>query len=140
MYFGFAGGISSEENCIEISDHVGRLLGLNDGDLVQAAIEYSFEKLKQIELEPLTPDDFEIIEKNCNFIEEQLLNQVGVFYDRQKFIISMNDGGVIVRLISKIGRQSAISGNQIAKCFYLTVDSELHIAPKLRPKTPKPNE
>jgi hypothetical protein len=38
--------------------------------LVQAAIEYSFEKLKQIELEPLTPDDFEIIEKNCSFIEE----------------------------------------------------------------------
>ena len=74
LYFGFAGGISSEENCIEISDQVGRLLGLNDGDLVQAAIEYSFEKLKQIELEPLTPDDFEIIEKNCNFIEEQLLN------------------------------------------------------------------
>jgi hypothetical protein len=64
---------------------------------------------------------------------------VGVFYDKQKFIISMNDGGVIVRLISKIGRQSAISGAQIAKCFYLTVDSELHIAPKLRPKAAKPN-
>jgi hypothetical protein len=46
LYFGFAGGISSEENCIEISDQVGRLLGLNEGDLVQAAIEYSFEKLK----------------------------------------------------------------------------------------------
>jgi Peroxisome biogenesis factor 1, N-terminal len=91
-------------------------------------------------LEPLTPDDFEIIEKNCNFIEEQLLNQVGVFYDRQRFIITMNDGGVTVRLISKIGRQSNITGSQIAKCFYLTVDSELHIAPKLRPKTKKQGE
>jgi hypothetical protein len=112
-------------------------LGLNDGDLVQAAIEYSFEKLKQIELEPLTPDDFEIIEKNCNFIEEQLLNQVGVFYDKQRFIITLNDGGIKVRLISRISRQSLISGSQIAKCFYLTVDSELHIAPKLRPKAAK---
>jgi hypothetical protein len=46
LYFGFAGGTSSEENCVEISDHVGRLLGLHEGDLVQAAIEYSFEKLK----------------------------------------------------------------------------------------------
>ena len=51
----------------------------------------------------------------------------------------MNDGGIIVRLISKIGKQSVISGAQSAKCFYLTVDSELHIAPKLRPKAPKPN-
>lgn len=74
FYFGYSGGTSSEENVVEISDSVGRLLGLNDNDLVQAAIEYSFEKLKQIELEPLTPDDFEIIEKNCSFIEEQLLN------------------------------------------------------------------
>jgi peroxin-1 len=67
---------------VELSETLGRLLGLNDGDLVSAAIEYSYEKLKQIELEPLTADDFEIIERNCGFIEEQLLNQVGVFYDK----------------------------------------------------------
>ena len=52
-------------------------------------------------------------------------------------MLNLNDGGVKVRLISKIGRQSVISGAQIAKCFYLTVDSELHIAPKLRPKAAK---
>lgn len=70
FYFGYSGGTSAEENVVEVSEQVGQLLGLRDGDLVQAAIEYSFEKLKQIELEPLTPDDFEIIEKNCSFIEE----------------------------------------------------------------------
>jgi len=104
-------------------------LSMADGDYVQAAIEYSFEKLKQLELEPLTADDFEIIERNCEFIEEQLLNQVGVFYDRQRFVIfNIEAANVSVRLISKV------NGVQ-AKCFYLSVDSELHIAPKLRPQT-----
>lgn len=74
FFLGFAGGNSQEDNTLEISDKLGRLLGLQDGDLVQASCEYSFEKLKEIELEPLTPEDFEIIERNCEFIEEQLLN------------------------------------------------------------------
>lgn len=84
---------------------MARLLGLHEGDLVEAAIEYSYEKLKQVELEPLTADDFEIIERNCGYIEEQLLNQVGVFYDNQRFTIWMGDGNVSVRLICHIKSQ-----------------------------------
>jgi hypothetical protein len=130
LYFGYSGGTSGEDNTIEISETVGRLIGLQDGDLVQAACEYSFEKLKQIELEPLTPEDFEIVEKNCEFIEEQLLNQVGTFYDRQRFCIFMPDEmQTAVRLISRI-RQSQVGAadrSSVTKCFFLTVDSELHI-------------
>jgi hypothetical protein len=135
FFFGYTGGTSGEENVVEISESAGRLMGLNDGELVQAAIEYSFEKLKQIELEPLTADDFEIIEKNCGFIEEQLLNQVAVFYDKQRFAVFINGAGpegqsnVCVRLISKLRGQS-----KVARCFFLTTESELHIMPKLRPK------
>jgi hypothetical protein len=55
---------------VEISEGLGRLLGLQEGDLVEAAIEYSYEKLKQVELEPVTADDFEIIERNAGYIEE----------------------------------------------------------------------
>ena len=62
--------MSEDNSSVEISEDVGRLLDLNDGDIVTVSIEYSFEKLKQIELEPLTADDFEIIEKNSSFIEE----------------------------------------------------------------------
>ncbi len=101
---------------------------------MEASLEYSFEKLKQLELEPLTPDDFEIIERNAGFIEEQLLNQVGVFYDGQRFNVIIGEGNVSIRMISKISKQSA------AKCFYLNVDSELHIAPKLRQTVKKEDE
>jgi hypothetical protein len=53
-----------------MSYDVGILVGLHDGEMVNASLEYSFEKLKDVELEPLTADDFEIIEKNSEFIEE----------------------------------------------------------------------
>lgn len=69
-FFGFTGGTSEEPNTVEISFEVGRLLDIEEGDMVNAAIEYSFERLNQIELDPLTADDFEIIEKNSEFIEE----------------------------------------------------------------------
>ena len=74
FFFGYSGGTSGDDTQIEISDALGRQLGLHEGDLVEASIEYSFEKLKQVELEPVTADDFEIIERNCGYIEEQLLN------------------------------------------------------------------
>jgi len=49
---------------------------------VNVSIEYSFEHLDSIELEPLTVDDFELVEIHAAYIEEQLLNQIGVFYNQ----------------------------------------------------------
>ena len=46
FFFGYSGGTSGDDTYVEISDALGRLLGLQEGDLVEAAIEYSFEKLK----------------------------------------------------------------------------------------------
>ena len=45
---------------------VGSLLGLEDDMLVSVALEYSYEKLNAVELDPLTVEDFEIIEQNSN--------------------------------------------------------------------------
>ena len=49
-------------------------MNLEEDSLVQVSIEYSYEKLPAIELEPLTVEDYEVIEQNCDQIEEQLLN------------------------------------------------------------------
>ena len=70
FFFGYSGGTSLDDTHVEISEGLGRLLGLQEGDLVEAAIEYSYEKLKQVELEPVTADDFEVIERNSGYIEE----------------------------------------------------------------------
>ena len=41
---------------------------------MEVSIEYSYEKLDALELEPLTVDDYEVIEQHCDQIENQLLN------------------------------------------------------------------
>lgn len=71
---GFTGQQSNDTNTLDISLDLARLLGLEQDSLVSASIEYSFEHADSIELEPLTVDDFELVETNSAYIEEQLLN------------------------------------------------------------------
>ena len=42
LYFGFAGGVSSEPNTIELSQELGLLIGLENDMLVSASVEYSY--------------------------------------------------------------------------------------------------
>lgn len=75
-YFGFTGqpSINQESNDIDIAVDLARVLNLEQDSLVNVSVEYSFEHLSSIELEPLTVDDFELVETHSAFIEEQLLN------------------------------------------------------------------
>ena len=41
---------------------------------MNASIEYSFDYSESIQLEPLTVDDFELVETHSSYVEEQLLN------------------------------------------------------------------
>ena len=52
-FFGWVGGISQGSE-LEIAPEVGEAIGLIDGVLVEAKIEYSFQKLESVELEPET--------------------------------------------------------------------------------------
>ena len=69
LFFGFVGGVSADSNTIEVSREAGNLLNLQDDQLMEVSIEYSYEKLDALELEPLTVDDYEVIEQNCEQIE-----------------------------------------------------------------------
>ena len=62
LYFGYTGGTSAEPNTVEVNAEAENVLGLQDDMLVSVALEYSYEKLNAVELDPLTVDDFEIIE------------------------------------------------------------------------------
>lgn len=63
---GFNSGVSVEANTIEMSREAAELMGITDDMLVQVSIEYSYEKLLALELEPLTVEDYETIEQNCD--------------------------------------------------------------------------
>lgn len=129
IYLGFTGAQSAAPRTIELSRELGLLLQIEEDSLVEVQLEYSFQKLASLELEPLTVDDFEVVEQNAGQVEEQLLNQVGVFYQNQVFCLFLgNNGQSIVRLRSVMGGQQASQ----AACFFLTDQSELHIQAKIR--------
>ena len=48
--------------------------------MVEVQIEFSYAKLESVELTPLTPRDFRKVEENGDYLEENLLNQMQVFY------------------------------------------------------------
>ena len=106
---------------------LGRILGYTSDMMISAHIEYSFQKLESVELEPVTALDFSIIEENSEFIEQNLLNQMQVFYVDQLFVLHLQDNKV-VKLKTKIKTKPK---QKYANCFYLTQDCELHIIPKL---------
>ena len=91
---------------------------------MEVGLEYSYEHLDKLEIEPLTVEDFELVEQHSSFIEEQLLNQVCVFYHRQEFVLWLSN--TTVKLRAKCEGQ--------AKCYYVGLNSELHIEAKMRAK------
>ena len=79
-WFGWTGGFSELERTIEMNRDLGISLGFASGQMIEAQIEYSFTKLESVELVPLTKQDFITVESNSEFIEQNLLNQMQVFY------------------------------------------------------------
>ena len=66
IYLGNIGGISSKENCIEISRFLGKSLKIKNGDYTKI-MEFNQkenEVIDSLELEPLTHLDYKIIEAN----------------------------------------------------------------------------
>jgi hypothetical protein len=93
---------------------------------VDIGVEYSIGNLKKIELEPLTVDDYELIEENTEFIENEILNQIGIFYNDLVFptVIHFNK---IASLRAKIEIDEA-------NCYYLDPDCEILVKPLRRQK------
>ena len=81
IFFGYAGGTSEEENTIEVSEELANTLKLPEGAGLDVSIQYTFRHLKQVEFEPITADDFDIVRHFAEEIEFNLLNQIGVFYN-----------------------------------------------------------
>ena len=50
------------------------MLGLADGMLIEVQVEYSCQRIEKLEMEPLTAADFHLIQKNGDYVEENLLN------------------------------------------------------------------
>ncbi|KAL2757405.1 hypothetical protein ACRALDRAFT_1060792 [Sodiomyces alcalophilus JCM 7366] len=73
---GGASGRDQEVALIEMDATLANTLGLADGQKITASIHVDPPLVHTINLEPLTPEDWEIIELHATFLELNLLSQV----------------------------------------------------------------
>lgn len=131
FFFGYAGGISEEDNTIEVSEGLADNLGLLEGITIEVSIQYTFRHLKMVEFEPITPDDYEIVKHFAEEIEFNLLNQIGVFYNGLVFPCYVGPE-LQYQIRFKVNIKEKLV--ERAECFMLSFDAEITIPPKIREK------
>lgn len=68
---------------MKISAHFAESLSLHEGQEVDVQPRVNIQSADRIHVEPVSPDDWEILELNQQHIEEQFINQVNVLFDRE---------------------------------------------------------
>ncbi|KAN0116131.1 AAA family ATPase [Russula decolorans] len=110
---------------VEIDPQYAEGLGFKIGDVVEVGLLYDLPIAKSVATEPLTPDDWEILELHAEHVESTLLSQVRVAPSDQEVDVWVL-GRTRIRLRVLSFEPSS------AKAVLLTNDTELSVAPKTR--------
>ncbi|KAI0280178.1 AAA-domain-containing protein [Russula aff. rugulosa BPL654] len=110
---------------VEIDPQYAEGLGFKEGDVVEVGLLYDLPIAKSVATEPLTPDDWEILELHAEHVESTLLSQVRVAPSDQEVDVWVL-GRTRIRLRVLSFEPSS------AKAVLLTNDTELSVAPKTR--------
>jgi hypothetical protein len=133
IFLANVGGIASKENCIEISQFLGKCLRIKNGDYAKITEINSndVEVSDSLQLEPLTHIDYKIIESNPDFFEENMLNQLLVAYANMVFPFVFPDNSVVhLKVIS----------NKKNKPLIISQDCEVEIIYKHEEKSTEIDE
>ncbi|KAI0819707.1 AAA-domain-containing protein [Trametes gibbosa] len=113
---------------IEIDPQFAEGLGFALGDVVEIGLLYDLGYAKSVATEPVTSDDWEILELHASHVESTLLSQVRVAVVGQEI-----DVWVLGRTRVRLNIVSLEPST--GKALLLTTSTEVSIAPKLRGKT-----
>ncbi|KAK2467867.1 hypothetical protein APHAL10511_000162 [Amanita phalloides] len=116
-----ADGIS---DTVEIDPQYAQGLGFTQNDIVEVGLLYDLPLAKSVGAEPLTSDDWEIIEINASHVESILLSQVRVAKIGQEIDVWVL-GRTRVRL-----RVTGLDASAKGDARLLTTNTEVAIAPK----------
>nr|XP_051709299.1 peroxisomal ATPase PEX1 isoform X2 [Oryctolagus cuniculus] len=115
------------ESVAEISRQVGRTLGLADGGQVFLKPCSHVVSCEQVEVEPLSADDWEILELHAASLEQRLLDQIRVVFPTAVFPVWVDQRThIFIRVVALV--PAATYGR-------LEADTRLLIQPKARPAT-----
>ncbi|XP_012903300.2 peroxisome biogenesis factor 1 isoform X2 [Mustela putorius furo] len=112
------------ENVAEINRQVGQKLGLSNGDQVFLKLCSRVVSCQQVEVEPLSADDWEILELHTASLELHLLDQIRIVFPKAVFPVWVDQQTyVFIRIVALM--PAAAYGR-------LETDTKLLIQPKNR--------
>ncbi|XP_036285330.1 peroxisome biogenesis factor 1 isoform X3 [Pipistrellus kuhlii] len=112
------------ENVAEINRQVGQKLGLSNGEQVFLKPCSHVVSCQQVEVEPLSADDWEILELHAASLEQHLLNQIRIVFPKAIFPVWVDQQTYIfIQIVALI--PTATYGR-------LETDTRLLIQPKTR--------
>lgn len=123
----WAGGSSRSNEHLEISPTLAECIGLHDEVVVEVRLRKDVAAATRISVEPVSEDDWEVVELNAEHLEEQLLNQVRLVSAGQLLPLWIR-ASTLVRL----SVVSVSCGGRGARFGLLGPDSEVVVAPKVR--------
>ncbi|RCI02644.1 Peroxisome biosynthesis protein pex1 [Rhizopus stolonifer] len=120
----FIHGANGKLDVLELDPQLGTALGLQEGQKVQVEFCRNVPECTTVHVEPLTEDDWEILELHAGYVEENLLSQLRVVYTHQTICVWIH-GKTLVRL--------AVASIEPKQDYVkLTNQSEVIVAPKVR--------
>ncbi|KAL2538448.1 Peroxisome biogenesis protein 1 [Forsythia ovata] len=123
---------SSSPSSIEIAKQYAECIGLSDRTVVKVRIVSNLLKATLVTVEPLTEDDWEILELNSELAEESILKQVGIVHEEMKFPLWLH-GQTIVNFL-------VVSTFPKKPVVQLVPGTEVAVAPKRRKRILYPLE
>ncbi|KAF4073853.1 hypothetical protein AMELA_G00248050 [Ameiurus melas] len=116
---------SGQEDRVELSRQLGEKLGLPEGTQGFLRPCVQVQSVQQVFVEPLSSDDWEILELHCLALEQQLLDQIRVVFRDAVFPVWVDQHTVIY--IKIVSFSPSVSYGRLEQF------TELVVSPKLRP-------
>ncbi|CAB4388534.1 unnamed protein product [Rhizophagus irregularis] len=135
-YVGWSGNHSKQSgtiDIIEIDPQFGTAIGLHDGQKVSMKICENCPEANSVHVEPFNIEDWEIMDRRANYLEDYIVQQLRVVYLNQIVTLWINSNLTRLRIV-EINPKTQF---QFAK---LCANSEVFVKPKPRPTEIKSSE
>ncbi|GAV58235.1 AAA domain-containing protein/PEX-1N domain-containing protein [Cephalotus follicularis] len=125
-FVSWSGATSSSPAAIQVSQQFADCISLPDHSIVQVRVVSNVAKATLVTIEPLTEDDWEVLELNSEFAESVILNQVRIVHQGMTFPLWLRGPTFITFVVL-----STFPKNSVVQ---LVPGTEVAVAPKSRKK------
>lgn len=131
---------SGPEDRVEISRQLGEKLGLRDGEQGYLRPCLQVQSVQQVSVEPLSPDDWEILELHSLALEQRILDQIRVVFSDGVFPVWVDQHTVIYIRIASL--TPSVPFGRLEQFTELIVSPKLHPGSELlhKPQSEEPRQ